>query len=128
MKPSRKPKHHLTYLFHFGSQQVPVLALSRSTANLAHEFIQLLLVKDAFALALELVCGRLRQRGLVHDAAAVGGAAGANPSNVRDGSRQLGSFLRKNFGDRHFCSLQILWRELSLLWRVRVGMSLHAEP
>lgn len=114
------------------------MALGRSTTDLAHQLVQLLLVEDALAFALELVGGRLGQSWLVHDAAtdtaaaAVGRATGvANPSNIRNGSRHLGSSLVEDFGNRQF-GLQVLRCGLGLL-RVRVRMSLllrcadHAE-
>ena len=121
-----------THLLHLGRQQVPLLALGRSAAYLAHQFIQLLLVEDALTLALQLECGSLGQGRLVHDAASdaapatEGRAAGAaDPPNVRNRSRHLGGFLVEDFRNRQL-GLQVLpggLRLLRLRW-VRVRMAL----
>lgn len=114
----------MAHLLDLRREQVALLALWRSAADLAHQLVQLLLVKNALALALQLEGGRLRQRRLIHNAAAntaaaaVRGATAADASDVRRSSRHLSRFLGENLGNRQL-RLQVLRRG-----RVRVGMAL----
>jgi len=110
----REKEKRRTYLLNIRRQQAALVTLRRTAAHLTHELVELLLVKNAIAVALELVPGRLGQRGLAHDAtsntaaAAVRGAAGADAAHDGDGRGHLRRLLGQDLGDGQLALQRLL--------------------
>lgn len=112
----------MTYLLNLRCQEISILTLGRTTANLPNQFIQLLLVKNPLTLALQLIGGNLLQHGLVHDAnTGRTTSKGRASRRARNGRGNLRRLLRKRLSDRELGRLDGLRHGVG----VSVGMSLN---